>query len=192
MDGSCIAAVFGLCVCLSLQHRASGETVLRSVKAGANFTLHCIHFESNRSTGSIDLKIQNFSDSNLGFYYCATTFSDKDGKDNHLRGKITTKLVYAADSMSSPSPSPTPLPAECDQCCPLLLIVCPVTALLAALLSAACVYCCCHREGSREPTIQLKKERARRTDQREDEGVNYATLEIRREHKHQDQTHTDP
>ncbi|KAJ8355190.1 hypothetical protein AAFF_G00087020 [Aldrovandia affinis] len=112
MDGSCIAAVFWLCVCLSLQHRASGETVLRSVKAGANITLHW-----------------------------------------------------------------------CDQCCPLLLIVCPVTAFLAALLSAACVYCCCHREGSREPTVQLKKERARRTDQREEEGVNYATLEIRKGHK---------
>ncbi|KAJ8366779.1 hypothetical protein AAFF_G00342410, partial [Aldrovandia affinis] len=202
MDGSCIAAVFWLCVCLSLQHRASGETVLRSVKAGANITLHCdlkniqmviwyqrcfisnhsvtefslfvfdwrkrhkvsgIELEVNHSTASIDLKILNFSDWNLGLYYCATKTRDKDGKDNHLRGNITTKLVYA-DSMSSPSPSPTPLPG-CDQCCPLLLIVCPVTALLAALLSAACVYCCCHREGSREPTVQLKKERARRTDQ---------------------------
>ncbi|KAJ8372636.1 hypothetical protein AAFF_G00280520 [Aldrovandia affinis] len=238
MDGSCIAAIFWLCVCLSLQHRASGETVLRSVKAGANITLHCdlenipcpalfsagcgqccpllvivcpvtallaallsaacvyccchregsreptvqlkkerarrrtdqreeevnyatleirtgnkrvktkpiqtsdfcIKFEVNHSTGSIDLKILNFSDSNLGFYYCATTFINKDGKDDRLRGNITTKLVYA-DSMSSPSPSPTPLPVGCDQCCPLLLIVCPVTALLAALLSAACGYC---------------------------------------------------
>ncbi|KAJ8366873.1 hypothetical protein AAFF_G00338550, partial [Aldrovandia affinis] len=68
-------------------------------------------------------------------------FKDKYGKDNHLRGNITTKLLYA-DSMSSPSPSPTPLPG-CDQCCPLLLIVCPVTALL----SAACGYCCRKRSG---------------------------------------------
>ncbi|KAJ8362164.1 hypothetical protein AAFF_G00391000 [Aldrovandia affinis] len=103
MDGSCIAAVFWLCVCLSLQHRASGETVLRPVKAGANITLHCdvknrcIKFEMNHSTGSIDLKIQNFSDSNLGFYYCATTFIDKDGKDDRLNGNITTKLVYAGE-----------------------------------------------------------------------------------------------
>ncbi|KAJ8361908.1 hypothetical protein AAFF_G00412420, partial [Aldrovandia affinis] len=160
-------------------HRASGETVLRPVKAGANITLHCdvenrrkvmwyqrcfisnhsvteflpddfgwrkrvsgIKFEMNHSTGSIDLKIQNFSDSNLGFYYCATTFIDKDGKDDLLHGNIMTKLVYAG-SMPSPSPSPTPLPAECGQCCPLLVIVCPVTALL----SAACGYCCRKRSG---------------------------------------------
>ncbi|KAG9330209.1 hypothetical protein JZ751_026093 [Albula glossodonta] len=101
----------------------------------------------NRSISSISIKIEYFSDAFLGFYYCATKvayiYQGKDGKiiseDRYKYSNVTFNLVYA-DASPSPSPSPSPAPAGYGQCCLLLVTVCPLTALLTTVLSAACGY----------------------------------------------------
>ncbi|KAG9330724.1 hypothetical protein JZ751_022318 [Albula glossodonta] len=56
-----------------------------------------------------------------------------------LRGTTETGIC-TEDASPSPSPSPSPAPAGCGQCCLLLVTVCPLTALLTTVLSAACGY----------------------------------------------------
>ncbi|XP_063076417.1 uncharacterized protein LOC134466449 [Engraulis encrasicolus] len=67
-------------------------------------------------------------------------------KDTYYFSNITYKLNFEDPAPSPPlsSPSAPPLP-ECEragQCWMLLAILCPVSALLAALISSACFYCC--------------------------------------------------
>ncbi|KAG7458441.1 hypothetical protein MATL_G00220270 [Megalops atlanticus] len=69
---------------------------------------------------------------------------------------------------------------RCAQSCPLLLSVCPVSALLFALICSACVHCLHSRKGP-SVTQQTQREAERgRGHAREEEGLNYATLEVRK------------
>ncbi|XP_018580936.2 uncharacterized protein LOC108918300 [Scleropages formosus] len=104
----------------------------------------------NSRNGSIGLRIRNVSDSDLGLFYCTTKFGVPMLVGSGYK-------LYRAEGPASPTSSPpdyvTTRPASpgSSACLGLshiwALALCPLCALLAALISASCVCWVCRRKG---------------------------------------------
>ncbi|KAL7856265.1 hypothetical protein AOLI_G00198690 [Acnodon oligacanthus] len=109
--------------------------------------------KKNSSSGSYDLWVKSVTENDLGLYYCAQ--HDKkisgDGKGFVLSetiyryGNLTTRLTLTETGSSCVMASTisTLTPPDCSGCWKLLVSLCPVCALLSALLSSTCVYYIC-------------------------------------------------
>ncbi|KAI1897041.1 hypothetical protein AGOR_G00079030 [Albula goreensis] len=120
-------------------------------------TSSAIKAAKNPSNNSISLRIHNISESDLGLFYCST------GTENEFIGSEIILFQKEAHG----------------QCWVLLVSVCPVCAVVTAVLSSACVYWICRRKG---PACEIQQPAAqdgnRDTAQEEDGEVNYATVNI--------------
>ncbi|KAG9331118.1 hypothetical protein JZ751_019977 [Albula glossodonta] len=127
----------------------------------------------NPSNSSISLRIHNISESDLGLFYCSTgTENDFIGSEIILFQKENS--ITSSTSWSSSPPCVNATEAQ-GQCWVLLVSVCPVCAVVTAVLFSACVYWICRRKGTACCEIQ---QTASRDEAQEDGGVNYATVNI--------------
>ncbi|XP_069054392.1 uncharacterized protein [Lepisosteus oculatus] len=126
----------------------------------------------NPSTNSSSLRIEGVTETDQGLYYCAA----KDKGGINIGNGTWLRLSAGGRSPSRPQAR--------GECSTLPEWVTPVSALLSALLSSACVYCLCRGKGgadSAEPRNETQtKGRKTATMQPEEGGeLQYATLEIR-------------
>ncbi|XP_041950845.1 uncharacterized protein LOC121711350 isoform X5 [Alosa sapidissima] len=75
--------------------------------------------------------------------------------------------------------STCPPPPDGGQCWSLLVILCPMCALLSALISSTCVYCLCRcKTAPVEPGERSKRRESRAGKQDEDKELCYASLDM--------------
>ncbi|KAG9328042.1 hypothetical protein JZ751_016687, partial [Albula glossodonta] len=145
-------------------------------------TSSAIKAAKNPSNSSISLRIHNISESDLGLFYCSTgTENDRIGseiilfqKENSITSSTFPTSITSSTSWSSSPPCVNATEAQ-GQCWVLLVSVCPVCAVVTAVLFSACVYWICRRKGTARCEIQ---QTASRDEAQEDRGVNYATVNI--------------
>ncbi|KAJ8000558.1 hypothetical protein DPEC_G00181350 [Dallia pectoralis] len=141
------------------------------------------------SNNTIDLLIENITESDLGLYYCGTVENkvvDEGGtgyikqKKIYQYGNLTYRLLFdnltGSEVVSATSPH-----ADCRWCWILLFSLCPVSALLSSLLSFSCFFVLCRKTAQTESRVPLNRMTTSGMDSREkEEGeLYYAPLEIR-------------
>ncbi|KAL7841162.1 hypothetical protein SRHO_G00248530 [Serrasalmus rhombeus] len=108
----------------------------------------------NQSSQTHDLLVKNVTESDLGLYYCALqekkiTNNEKGMHygDIYHYGNRTTRLCLL-DLTAQDLLQTTPTSPESDRgiCWKLLVIFCPVCALISSVLSSTCVYCICSKK----------------------------------------------
>ncbi|KAL6463497.1 hypothetical protein MHYP_G00278880 [Metynnis hypsauchen] len=139
----------------------------------------------NAAYESMDLIIENITESDLGLYYCAKVDSKMN---NDKDGKLTINEVYHICNTSmklsyEESNGPPAVPSECDcrQCWLILQTVCPACTILSALLSSVCVFFCCRKtvimESGSDQRGPINRQQTSE-EQDKDTQVYYASLNI--------------
>ncbi|KAI4891728.1 hypothetical protein NFI96_023536, partial [Prochilodus magdalenae] len=97
----------------------------------------------NSSTNTVDLLVENITESDLGLYYCALheikITRSKIGEtvqDAYHDGNRTTFVSFLVITETTS----TPPVSDCSVCWKLLVSVCPVCVLLSSVVSSTCVY----------------------------------------------------
>ncbi|XP_017538689.1 uncharacterized protein LOC108411568 [Pygocentrus nattereri] len=141
----------------------------------------------NQSSQTHDLLVKNVTESDLGLYYCALqekkiTNNEKGVNygDIYHYGNRSTRLCLldlTAQDLLQTSPA-----SDRGICWKLLVIFCPVCALISSVLSATCVYCICSKKTKERLKVNqretVKRQQDRRNGQVEGGDVCYASLDI--------------
>ncbi|KAI4879223.1 hypothetical protein NFI96_031959, partial [Prochilodus magdalenae] len=136
----------------------------------------------NSSANTVDLLVENNTESDLGLYYCALheikftrcRNGERVREDVYHEGNRTTFLSFLGESVNSQllvlliwvsfkssifslivDTTSTPPVPDCSVCWKLLVIVCPVCILLSSVISSTCVYCIYRRrtKGTFSPAV---------------------------------------
>ncbi|XP_062377853.1 uncharacterized protein LOC134066509 [Sardina pilchardus] len=116
----------------------------------------------NPLNNTYDLVVENITKYDLGVYYCGYTW--KKGKQKEKHGTMFTRLTFEEPSK--------PPPPDCQTVWSLLAILCPISALLSALTSSACVLILSKKTKSNKEVADITPQRT----VEEAESANYAAI----------------